>query len=372
MAINSFRNRVENLLAQADISIDGNQPWDVQVHKQGLFRRVLAQGTIGAGEAYMDGWWDCHSLDQFICRFLRAQLEQKFRAPAVVVDALKARLSNRQSRSRAFKVGQHHYDIGNDLYGHMLDSRMIYSCGYWPQATTLEQAQEKKLDLVCRKLKLQPGMRVLDIGCGWGGTARYIAERYEVEVVGCTVSAEQSSLAQQRCRDLPVQILLQDYRTISGTFDRILSIGMFEHVGYKNYRTYMETVARLLKDDGLFLLQSIGVNKSTITVDPWVERYIFPNSMLPSVKQIATASEGLFIVEDWHNFGPDYDKTLMAWYANFVAAWPKLRNSYGQRFYRMWCYYLLSCAGAFRARENQLWQIVLSKKGFLDGYRASR
>ncbi len=372
MAINSFRNRVENLLALADVHIDGNQPWDIQVHKQGFFRRVLAQGTLGAGESYMDGWWDCPCLDQFFCQVMKAGLECKFRAPTVMLDILRAKLSNRQSRSQAFKIGRHHYDIGNDLYRQMLDSRMIYSCGYWPEAATLEQAQENKLDLVCRKLDLQPGMRLLDIGCGWGGTAKFIAERYEVEVVGCTVSAQQAGLAQEQCRKLPVQILLQDYRTVGGSFDRILSIGMFEHVGYKNYRSYMKTVARMLNDDGLFLLQTIGGNRSEIIVDPWIEHYIFPNSMLPSAKQITSAGEGLFIIEDWHNFGSDYDKTLMAWHENFVTAWPKLKHAYDQRFYRMWCYYLLCCAGAFRARENQLWQIVFSKNGIPGGYRAPR
>jgi cyclopropane-fatty-acyl-phospholipid synthase len=372
MTINSFRNRVESLLALADVRVGGDQPWDIQVHKSGFFRRVLAQGTIGAGEAYMDGWWDCPCLDQFVSRIMNARLERKFRAPTAVVAILQAKLSNRQSSTRAFQVGQYHYDIGNDLYRHMLDSRMIYSCGYWPEAATLEQAQENKLDLICRKLGLQPGMRVLDIGCGWGGAAKFIAERYDVEVVGCTVSAQQASLAQEQCRKLPVKILLQDYRTISGSFERIFSVGMFEHVGYKNYRTYMQTVARLLKDDGLFLLHTIGGNKSAIIVDPWIERYIFPNSLLPSAKQITTASEGVFVLEDWHSFGPDYDKTLMAWHENFVAAWEKLKHAYDQRFYRMWCYYLLSCAGAFRARENQLWQIVFSKKGIQGGYRAPR
>ena len=372
MPSNSFRNRVEALLALANVRVDGERPWDIQVHEPGFFRRVLAQGTLGAGEAYMDGWWDCPSLDQFICRFMNAGLEQKFKAPVVVVDILQAKLSNRQSRRRAFKVARYHYDIGNDLYRQMLDSRMIYSCGYWPEATSLEQAQERKLDLICRKLGLQPGMRVLDIGCGWGGASQYIAERYAVEVVGCTVSAQQASLARERCGHLPVKILLQDYRTVSGSFDRILSVGMFEHVGYKNYRTYMRTVARLLNDDGLFLLQTIGGNRSAIIADPWMERYIFPNGMLPSAKQIASASEGLFIIEDWHSFGADYDKTLMAWHENFVAAWPTLKHAYDQRFYRMWCYYLLCCAGTFRARENQLWQIVFSKNGIPGGYRAPR
>jgi len=372
MAIDTFRNRIEKLLALADVRINGDRPWDILVHRPDFFGKVLAKGTIGAGESYMDGWWDCPCLDQFIYRFVKAGLVRKFLAPAVVVDILQAKLSNRQSRRRAFQVGEYHYDIGNDLYRQMLDSRMIYSCGYWAEAETLEQAQEHKLDLVCRKLGLQEGMRVLDIGCGWGGAARYMAERYQVEVVGCTISAEQARMAREVCRNLPVQIMLQDYRTLSGSFDRIFSLGMFEHVGHKNYRTYMKTVARLLKDEGLFLLHSIGSNKTSIVVDPWMERYIFPNGMLPSARRITRASEGLFILEDWHNFGADYDKTLMAWYANFVSAWVQLKHAYDQRFFRMWSYYLLSCAGAFRARDNQLWQIVFARNGVPGGYRAFR
>ncbi len=372
MTNNRYRTRVENLLALADVRCDGERPWDIQVHEEEFFRRVLAQGTLGAGEAFMDGWWDCQCLDQFFCRVLKAGLEREFKTPAAVIDMMRAKLSNRQSRRRAFWVGQHHYDIGNTLYRGMLDSRMNYSCGYWPQAATLEQAQENKLDLVCRKLKLQPGMRVLDIGCGWGGAAKYMAEHHGVEVVGCTVSAEQARLAQDLCRDLPVRILLQDYRALDGSYDRVFSIGMFEHVGFKNYRTYMETVSHLLKEEGLFLLHTIGGNLSQVSVDPWIERYIFPNSMLPSARQITAASEGLFILEDWHNFGADYDKTLMAWHANFVAAWPELCQFYDRRFYRMWCYYLLSCAGSFRARDNQLWQIVFSGTGISDGYQAPR
>jgi len=245
----------------------------------------------------------------------------------------------------------------------MLDSGMTYTCGYWQNATTLDEAQEAKLDLICRKLELEPGMRVLDIGCGWGSFARYAAEHYGAAVTGLTISGEQAEMAKEHCRGLPVDILLQDYREVSGTFDRVLSIGMFEHVGYKNYRTYMEITRRCLKDDGIALIQTIGGNRSTTASNPWLSKYIFPNSMLPSIAQIGAAMEGIFVMEDWHNFGPHYDKTLMAWYANFENAWPKHRDRYGERFYRMWKFYLLSCAGTFRSRLNQLWQITMTPPG---------
>jgi cyclopropane-fatty-acyl-phospholipid synthase len=254
----------------------------------------------------------------------------------------------------------------------MLDKQMAYSCGYWRDAGNLDEAQENKLDLICRKLGLQPGTKVLDIGCGWGSLAKYAAEKYKAEVVGITVSQEQVDLARKICGGLPVEIKLMDYRDIRGQFDRIVSVGMIEHVGYKNYRTFMEVTHRCLQGDGLFLLHTIGSNKSRTSVDPWINKYIFPNGMLPSIKQLGSAIEGLFVMEDWHNFSADYDKTLMAWDGRFEDSWEKLKSKYDEGFHRMWRYYLLSCAGSFRARKNQLWQIVLSKRGISGGYQSLR
>ena len=363
--------RVERLLSFADVEINGSRAWDIQVHNENLYARLLAGASLALGESYMDGWWDCERLDEFFCRVLRAQLDTRVNPRSWYLDALKARLFNLQKPSRAFRIGQHHYDIGNNLYACMLDERMIYSCGYWEAAGSLDEAQEAKLDLVCRKLDLQPGMRVLDIGCGWGGTARFAAERYRVQVVGVTVSAEQARFGKELCRGLPVDIRMQDYRDINETFDRILSIGMFEHVGRKNYRTFMQKARDCLEDDGLFLLHTIGGNRSVAGTDPWIERYIFPNSMLPSAKQISSAIEGLFVLEDWHSFGSDYDRTLMQWFRNFHDNWDTLEEHYDERFYRMWKYYLLSSAGSFRARSNQLWQLVLSPGGVPGGYWAA-
>lgn len=369
MSKDTFRHKVEQLLALADVEIGGNRPCDIQVHNDRLYARVLAGGSLTLGESYMDGWWDCSRLDELFYRILRNQLDTMVKPRTWYFDALKAKLYNLQKPSRAYQIGQHHYDIGNNLYRLMLDERLIYSCGYWETASTLDEAQEAKLNLVCQKLDLQPGMRVLDIGCGWGGTAKFAAERYQVEVVGITVSEQQAKFGKELCRGLPVDIRLQDYRNIEETFDRILSIGMFEHVGYKNYTTFMLIVRNCLKDQGLFLLQTIGGNRSVTRNDPWIERYIFPNSMLPSAKHICSAIEGVFVLEDWHSFSPDYDKTLMQWFRNFHENWDILKECYDERFYRMWKYYLLSCAGSFRARRNQLWQLVFSPKGVLGGYR---
>jgi cyclopropane-fatty-acyl-phospholipid synthase len=279
-----------------------------------------------------------------------------------------SRFTNRQRKSKAAVIAEAHYNLGNDLFEAMLDRRMVYSCGYWREAADLDAAQEAKLDLVCRKLALEPGMRVLDIGCGWGSFAQFAAERYGVEVVGVTVSQPQVDLGRARCAGLPVDLRLQDYREVRGRFDRVVSIGMFEHVGLKNYRQFMEIAHRCLNEKGIFLLHTIGGLRSILCQDPWVEKYIFPNSLIPSARYITDAIEGLFVMEDWHNFGADYDRTLMAWWGNFEKAWPSLQARYGDRFYRIWRYYLLYCAGSFRARYNQLWQVVLSKGGVPGGY----
>lgn len=367
-----FSKKAKYYLAKADIQVNGSNPWDIKVHHEGMYPRILTEGSLGLGESYMDGWWDCNRLDEFFNRILRAGLDRAVKSWKTTFHNLIARFFNFQKTSRAYQIGERHYDIGNELFRCMLDELMIYSGAYWSKANTLDDAQKAKLDLVCRKLHLKPKMKVLDIGCGWGGTARFAAERYGVEVTGVTVSEEQARFGCDMCRDLPVDIQLQDYRSLNGTYDRILSIGMFEHVGYKNYRTFMQKTKELLTEDGLFVLQTIGRNRSMIQMDPWINKYIFPNSMLPSPVQIASAVEGLFVIEDWQNLGADYEKTLLQWYKNFQENWHRLEHRYDDRFYRMWKYYLLSCAGAFRARRNQLWQIVLSPVGVSGGYRPQR
>ncbi len=370
--VSNERRYLTELLASADISVDGHRPWDIVVHDERLFGRLLSAGSLGAGESYMDGWWDCAQLDEMVARALKAKLDERLRSWRGFVNVALALVRNPQSRRRSFVVGERHYDIGNDLYERMLDRRMIYSCAYWRTARDLDTAQEQKLDLVCRKLGLERGMKVLDIGCGWGGAAQYAAERYGVSVVGVTVSREQAALARERARGLPVEIVLDDYRALEGRFDRIFSIGMFEHVGQRNYRVYFEKVRELLAPDGLFLLHTIGSKASHRTTDPWIEKYIFPNSMLPSMAQISRAAEPHWVVEDWHGFGVDYDRTLMAWSRNFDARWPEIASAYGDRFRRMWHFYLRSAAGMFRARRNQLWQIVMSPNGVPGGYREAR
>ncbi|HET9804740.1 MAG TPA: cyclopropane fatty acyl phospholipid synthase [Candidatus Acidoferrum sp.] len=352
-----------NLLACADIRIDGTRPWDIQVHDRRFFNRVLASGTIGFGESYMDGWWDCDALDKMCYRAIRAGLENRFalRLPNVWA-LLTALVANQQTLRRSRKVGQVHYDLSNDFFQAMLDPNMQYSCALFAEGDDLASAQLRKLDWICERLRLRPGLRLLDIGCGWGGLARHAAHHYGCHVVGITISEEQFRYARESCHGLDVEIQLRDYREVTQQFDRVVSVGMVEHVGYKNYRDYMQAAARSLGEDGLFLCQGICGNFSRLHTDPWINRYIFPNSMLPSLVQLTRAVKGVFILEDIKNIGPNYDPTLLAWEENFRRAWPRFADRYGERFRRMWRFYLLSCAGAFRARSMQVFSILFSKE----------
>lgn len=360
----SAETLVRELFGLAGVRVDGPGPGDITVHDPRFYGRLLRDASIGMGESYMDGWWDTDALDVLLEKILRAGLQD------TVTGNLRLRLLtaravalNLQSKTRSRRSVAAHYDIGNDLYTRMLDPRMVYTCAYWRNASTLAEAQEAKLDLVCRKLGLEPGMRVLDLGCGWGGLAAYMAERYGCSVVGMTLSKDQHALGREMWKHLDVDLRLADYRDVSGTFDRVASIGMMEHVGPKNHRVAMEVVHRSLADDGIALIHTIAGRRSRRHGTPFVEKYIFPNAVSPSLAQLGTATEGLFVLEDLHNIGPDYEQTLLAWWENFDRAYPDLKQTYDERFYRMWKFYLLAAAGASRARDAQLFQLVLTKSG---------
>jgi len=364
----SARQKVTELLRAAGIEVDGEQPWDLQVRDPGFFQRVLGEGSLGAGEAYMDGWWEVRRLDEFFHRLLSAGLERRFRTPSLLGQVVLARLGNLQSRRRSRRVAEQHYNLSNRLYQAMLGPTMQYTCAYYGvdgSLTTLDEAQRAKLGLIARKLHLEPGMRVLELGGGFGELARFLAAEHGCEVVSYNISRRQVEYARRLCEGLPVEIRQQDYREAAGEtvqYDRVVSIGLMEHVGPKNYRGFFELVRGRLKTGGLALVHTIGGHVSRQSADRWITKYIFPGGVIPSAAQLTRALEGLFVLEDWHNFGPDYDRTLMAWEANFAAAWPELKQGEGldERFFRMWRYYLLSCAGAFRARGLNLWQLVLS------------
>jgi cyclopropane-fatty-acyl-phospholipid synthase len=374
------KNLLQEALAAAGIRIDGRDPWDIHVHDERFYDRVLIHGSLGLGESYTEGWWDCERIDEAIRKMREAELERRLtltsRFLVAALEIARNQILNRQTPKSAVKAAKVHYDLDLDLFRHMLGPTMVYSCAYWKDAATLDRAQENKLDLICRKLLLQPSDRVMDIGCGWGSFLKHAASRYGCNATGITVSSNQWMFAQDLCRDLPVRVLLADYRDPclmrEGRFDKIASVGMFEHVGRKNYRTLMKVADALLKEDGLFLLHTIGRGTATGATDPWLEKYIFPNGMLPSAAEIADAAEGLFVIQDWHSFGADYDRTLMAWLANFEAYAEARPGLFTQSFQRMWRYYLACCAGSFRARRGpQLWQIVLSKGG-VNGYGSVR
>ncbi len=364
----------------AGVNINGNNPWDIQVYNQRFYDRLLMDGSLGLGESYMDGWWDCEQLDEFICRLMRVAL--RLREPLFMLEhpqiLRSLPLFLKKSHMAASKASDelrnvsYHYDLGNDLFEAMLDKRMVYSCGYWRNASSLDEAQEAKLDLICRKIHLQPGMRVLDIGCGWGSFLKYASEHYGIQGVGITLAENQVELARKLCAGLPIEIRLQNYRDLAEKFDRIVSVGMFEHVRPENYSTYMTLVAKCLTQDGLTLLHTIGSRGRFNSGQSWHEKYIFPGGMLPLRKEIAKAAFPFLKILDWHVFGEegevrphDYYRTLMVWYNNFKRNWTKISENYQDKaegkFYRMWKYYLLSCAGSFRAGASPLWQIVLSK-----------
>jgi cyclopropane-fatty-acyl-phospholipid synthase len=365
--------QIRGLLKSADVRVGGSRPQDIVVHDDRLYARLIRHRELGLGEAYMDGWWDSNHVDQTIVQLLKQDIRAQVKVgPAVVLAAVAPTLRNEQTVSRAKRNAEHHYNIGNDLYERMLDQRMIYSCGYWQGAKTLDEAQEQKLDLICRKLGLKKGMTLLDIGCGWGGFAEYAASKYGVKVTGISPAAEQVKLARARTKGLAVTIQQKDYREVKGTYDRIISVGMLEHVGPKNYDEFFAVCERLLAKDGMMLHHTIGGNKTDKYGDPWISKYIFPGAKLPTLTQLTKAVEGRFIIEDVHNFGPDYDKTLMAWHKNFVKRYPEIQDHYDERFYRMWTYYLLICAAAFRVRDLQLWQIVMTRVGESPTYIASR
>ncbi|MFC6211840.1 MULTISPECIES: cyclopropane fatty acyl phospholipid synthase [Rahnella] len=351
----------KNLLQKADIQIEGIRPWDIRIRHHGFFKRIMLQGLLGLGESYMDGWWECDRLDIFIYKFLAHKLDEA--VPGYYSDimmGLSGKILSRKSDDCGCSALEKEYGIGYDVFAHMLDPYMQFSCGYWRAGATLAEAQEAKLKMVCEKLQLAPGMRVLDIGCGWGGTAEYMARHYDVYVEGITNSTEEQKVAQSRCQGLDITIMLEDYQDLpDDKFDRIIALGALEYVELKNYQNFFKAVARSLKPDGLFLLHSTGSTQLVNHVGPWLNKYIFPNGCLPSGQQLVQSIEPYFKIEDWDNLGTDYDKTLMSWFEKINESWPALSMNHSPKLKRMLDYYLCSGAGFFRAGKIQLRQILL-------------
>jgi len=380
---------VRQFLEKADIQINGPDPWDLQVHNNRFFLRVWANGSIGLGESYMEGWWDCEDLEGFFFRIIDAKLYNKVKGWRFAFNLIKAKLINRQTKNRSMRVAKMHYNLSNEMYSAMLGETMAYTCAYWKQAKNLDEAQYAKYDLICRKLDIKADDRILELGSGWGGFAKYASEKYGCHIVTVNIAKEQVKYARNICDDKLVSVCLCDYRDrdvynpAGEKYDKIVSIGLCEHVGPKNYRSWFRLVFDQLKDRGLFLLHSIGSDRTKYISDSWIDKYIFPNGIIPSTLTLSRAMDGIFVMEDWHNFGSDYHLTLMEWFKNFDHYWKvkeksnadlgiSLKNISKDTFYRMLKYYLLSCAGCFRSRENSLWQIVMSKNGILGGYKPFR
>jgi len=361
-----------NILAAAGIPLNGEEPWSIQVHNEKIWDRVISQKQLGFAESYMDGWWDCDQLDVMLTKLLSINVLGMLKpSPALVFHVLRSYLLNNQTKRRAAENAKHHYNIGNELYSRMLDPEMVYSCGYWAKADSLAAAQEAKFDLICRKLGLQPGMRLLDIGSGWGGFLRYAVRNYGVQATGISPADNQINLAREKSEGLGIQFIQQDYRDLTGQYDRIVSVGMLEHVGPKNYQTFFHKCDELLTRDGRMLHHTISSNITKQVTDPFFDRYIFPGGVLPSLAQLARAVENVFIIEDVHNFGPDYDRTLLEWHKNISAKWSEIPQ-YDERFARMWSYYLLSSAAGFRSGNLQLLQCVFQRVGQRPTYITAR
>jgi cyclopropane-fatty-acyl-phospholipid synthase len=361
-----------DILSQAGIPLNSSEPWSIHIHNERFWDRVISQKQLGLAESYMDGWWDCEAIDVMLTKLLTINVLDILKpSPALAFHVAQSILRNNQTKKRAASNAKHHYNIGNDLYIRMLDKNMAYSCGYWAKAKTLDEAQEAKFDLIARKLQLEPGMRLLDIGSGWGGFLRYVTKKYKLSAVGISPADNQIELARANSQGYDIEFIQQDYRDLTGTFDRITSIGMMEHVGPKNYSAFFAKCDELLSPDGMMLHHTIASNVTKQVTDPFFDRYIFPGGVLPSLAQIARASEKKFIIEDVHNFGPDYDKTLMHWYVNINNVWDEIPQ-YDERFRRMWNYYLLASAAGFRSGDLQLLQNVFHRKGVRETYVTAR
>ncbi|MBF0278588.1 MAG: cyclopropane fatty acyl phospholipid synthase [SAR324 cluster bacterium] len=383
----SPKSILNEIAAHIGIEINGKNPWDIQVFDERFYSRVVANGSIGFGEAYMEGWWETEQLDELFYRITLLRNRNLLDNPIRYLGVwLEAKILNRQTKGKSKKVIDAHYNLSNEMYQAMLGKTMAYTCAYWKEAKTLDDAQNAKYDLVCRKLDLKPEDQVLELGCGWGGFANFAHKNFGCRLVSVNISEEQIKFARQNYPDA-AQFYLCDYRdphiyNASGLkFDKVVSIGMCEHVGVENYKSWMQLVADQMKDQSLFLLHTIGSNEYEVEANPWIDKYIFPKSALPSPKSLGNAIDRVFTLEDWHDFGVDYDRTLLEWFKNFDEDWEKgeklpqylkLKKMDRNTFYRMWKYYLLSVAGCFRSRYISLWQLVLSKNGVLGGYQTVR
>ncbi|MGB4076280.1 MAG: cyclopropane fatty acyl phospholipid synthase [Minisyncoccia bacterium] len=373
---------LQSLLDSQDIgvSLDGNNSWDPRIRNERFYERVLREGRLGAAESYMDGRWECSNLPELFYRLLSSGFDQKlYELPALrFLESLRRfgmGLWNRQTKERSLAVGEVHYD-DRVFQTAALGDRMVASCAYYDRgASTLDEAQDHKMALICEKLYLEDGHRLLDIGCGWGTLMHYAESTRALRAIGLTISRDQQEYARKRYPEKNLEFLLEDYRDFkasAGSFERVVSVGMLEHVGKKNYPTYFNRVRHFLAEDGLFLLHSIVGRQRENGTDPFIDKYIFPNGELPTMAEILESVEGTFVVEDLHNLGTNYEWTLRAWRENLQLRWSDIVAAHGMRTARMYEYYLAISEAAFRSRTLNVVQIVLSPRGKRGGYRSIR
>jgi cyclopropane-fatty-acyl-phospholipid synthase len=356
---------IESILEPQDIHINGNRPWDMVVRDERVFRDIVTRGSLGLGNAYTQGWWDSPALDEWMYRVSQSPALRSARTLTHIIPNALATASeflyNTQSLPRSQHVLKKHYELNLPLFANMLDPLMQYSCAHFGNTKTLPEAQVEKLDLIARKLEISERDTLLDIGSGWGGLAKYFSENKGCSVTGINISQKQIQFSEKFAPSQKVSFQNRDYRQIEGIFDKVVSVGMFEHVGPQNYRAFMKSAHKALRPGGLLLIQSITKSTSDKICDPWIKRNIFPNSHIPSLAQVSAAAEDLFVLESVQNIGEHYDKTLMCWHKNFTKNWEKISPSFDSAFQRKWTYYLLTCAGVFRARELGCCQVLFRK-----------
>ncbi|MEB2845625.1 methyltransferase domain-containing protein [Rhizobiales bacterium RZME27] len=339
-----------------------------------LYKGLVFNPELAAGEAYMDGtmrFEEGSTLQDFLTLFSVNRLSLGSYPLQKVLRAIKMRFRKRQQSNRKGQAQQnvaHHYDLGNEFYKLFLDDNMLYSCAYFrEEGETLEQAQRNKLRLLAAKLGLKPGMKVLDIGCGWGDLALYLASLEDVQVLGVTLSKEQQALASERAQKAGladrVKFELRDYRDVTEKFDRIVSVGMFEHVGVHHYDEFFAKINTLMPDDGVMVLHSIGHMSPPGMASPWLRKYIFPGAYSPALSEVfEVVEQNSLWVTDLEFLRVHYATTLAHWNQRFQANRNRVIELYDERFARMWEFYLISAEMMFRTGSQMVFHMQLSRK----------
>lgn len=350
-------------------TISTNNNPDIIVNNNNFYTKLLKHGEIGLGESYVDKDWDSNNLEETLYNLIinQKKIENAIikNSPNLIIKKLLDIPSDIFSTDNTKNDIKFHYDIGNKLYENMLGKSMLYSCAYfYKQGLSLDEAQYAKLDLIAKKLNLKEGMRVLDIGCGFGTAAIYLSKKFNVNILGISLSKEQINYFNSIYTGTQVQVIYKDYRELTrehnNSYDCIYSIGMFEHIGINNHIDYYNKCFKLLKTNGTMLIHTIVSNKRLYSHNSWITKYIFPGAELPHISDFTKKYTDNWLLQDLQCIGKSYSKTLLAWKKNINDS--SVFNNYDDKFKRTWNYYLLLCSAAFRAREITVFQLVYFKK----------